>query len=153
MNVTNSPDFISKIFAKHYLTVLRIVSNTVNRSNKHNNNSNVLLVTRALSAKSRIFYTGYGCNTKKMSFFKVHTKNMDLSNFIIGTHCHMAQNLILYPDLLLTSFTQDKKLISVKIIFISKFLIKIKGVLFSFLFYIFQVPYDGLFIFTYFKLQ
>ena len=152
MNVTNSPDFISKIFAKHYLTVLRIVSNTVNRSNKHNNNSNVLLVTRALSIKSRIFYTGYGCNAKKMSFFKVHTKNMDLSNCIIGTHCHMAQNLILYPDRLLTSFTQDKKLISVKIIFISKFLIKIKGVHFSF-FYIFQVPYDGLFIFTYFKLQ
>ena len=139
--MTNSPDFISKIFAKHYLTALRIVSNTINRSNKHNNNSNVLLVTRALSIKSPIFNTGYGCNTKKMSFFKVHTKNMDLSNFI---------NLILYPDRLLTSFTQDKKLISVKIIFISKFLMKIKGVRF---FYIFQVIYDGLFIFTYFKLQ
>ena len=134
MNVTNSPDFISKIFAKHYLTVLRIVSNTVNRSNKHNNNYNVLLATLALSVKSRIFYTGYGCNTKKMSFFKVHTKNMDLSNFIIGTHCHMAQNLILYPDRLLTSFTKDKKLISVKIILISMFLIKMKGVHFSLFF-------------------
>ena len=152
MNVTNSPDFIFKIFAQHYLAVLRIVSNAINRSNKHNNNSNVLLVTRALSIKSRIFYTGYGCNTKKMSFCKVHTKNMDLSNFIIGTHCHMAQNLILYPGRLLTFFTQDKKLISVKIIFISKFLIKIKGEHFSF-FYIFQVPYDSLLIFTYFKLQ
>ena len=96
LNVTNSPDFISKIFAKYYLTVLRIVSNTVNRSNKHNNNYNVLLATLALSVKSRIFYTGYGCNTKKMSLFKVNTKNMDLSNFIIATHCHMAQNLILY---------------------------------------------------------
>ena len=119
MNVTNSPDFICKTFAKHYLTVLTIVNNTVNRSNKHNNNSNVLLVASALSVKSRIFYSGDGCNTNKLSFFNVNTKNMDLSNFIIGTHCHMAQNLILYllatwpsPNLFFTrqeiDFCKDK---------------------------------------------
>ena len=133
--MTNSPDFISKIFAKHYLTALRIVSNTINRSNKHNNNSNVLLVTRALTVKSQIFYAGYGCNTKKMSFFKEHINNMDLSNIVIGTHYHMMQNLILYLIATWPSpnvFFTRQKIISVKIIFISKFLMKIKGVRFSF---------------------
>ena len=92
MIATNSPDFISKIFAKNYLTALRLVSNTVNRSNK---NSNVLLVTSALNAKSRIFYNNYGCNTKKMPFCKVYTKNMDLSNFSIGVHSHIARDHVL----------------------------------------------------------
>ena len=36
-----------------------------------------------------------------MSFSKVRTKNMDLSKFIIGAYCEMAQDLNL--------FSQDKK--------------------------------------------
>ena len=133
MIATDSSDFICKIFAKHYLTTLRLVSNTINRSNKHSSNSNVLLVTIALNVKSRIFYNNHGCNTKKMPFSKICAKNLDLSNFIIGAHCHMTRNLILYliPDGLLTFFSQDKKKISVKIIFISRFLVKIKKVHFS----------------------
>ena len=73
------------MFAKYYLTALRIVSNTVNRNNKHNSNFNVLLGTSALNVKSRVFYNNYGCNIEKMSFYKVHIKNMDLSKLIIGT--------------------------------------------------------------------
>ena len=56
------------MFAKHYLTALSLVSNTVNRSNKHNSNSNVLLVTSALNVKSQIFYDNHECNTKKDAF-------------------------------------------------------------------------------------
>ena len=94
--ITNSPDFLSKIFAKHYLTVLRIASYTVNRNNKHSNTSNALLGTSVLNVKSWLFYNNYGCNTKKMFFPRGHTKNMDLSNFTIGAHCRMLPDLILY---------------------------------------------------------
>ena len=124
MVITNSPDFLSKIFAKHYLTALKIVSCTVNRNNKHNNTSNALLGTSALNVKFWHFYNNYGCNTKKMLFSKVHTKNMDLSNSTIGAHCHMVSDLILYfmatwpsPNI----FSQDKKNI-LKMVSLAKFL-------------------------------
>ena len=70
-----------------------------------------------------------GCNTKSC------IKNMDFSNIIISATCYMARDLILYfiaawpsPDL----FSRDKKWTSVKIVFISKFLVKTKEVNFSF---------------------
>ena len=127
------------MFAKQYLTALRIISNTVNGSNKHNNNSKVLQGTSALNVKSRTFYNNYGCNTKKMKYHgcntKVHTKNMDFSNIIISVTWYMARDLILYfitvwpsPDL----FSQDKKWTSAEIVFISKFLVKTTEVNFSF---------------------
>ena len=98
-----------------------------------------MLGTSALNVKSRTFYNNYGCNTKKMKCHrcntKVHTKNMDFSNIIISATCYLARDLILYfiaawpsPDL----FSQDKKWTSVKIVFISKFLVKTKEVNFSF---------------------
>ena len=98
-----------------------------------------MLGTSALNVKSRTFYNNYGCNTKKMKYHgcntKVHTKNMDFSNIIISATCYLARDLILYfiaawpsPDL----FSQDKKWTSVKIVFISKFLVKTKEVNFSF---------------------
>ena len=154
MIVTNYPDFLSKIFAKHFLTALTIVMNTLNRNNKHNNNSNVLLGTSALNVKSLVFYNNYGCNTEKIPFFKVHIKNMDLSDFTIGTQCHMARDLILYLIATWPStniFSQDKKKDLFKESLISEFLVKIKGVHFSF-FYLFQITCDGLFIFAYLNL-
>ena len=136
MVITNSPDFLSKIFAKHYLTALKIVSCTVNRNNKHNNTSNALLGTSALNVKFWHFYNNYGCNTKKMVFSKVHTKNMDLSNFTIGARSHMVPDLILYfmatwpsPNI----FSQDKKKISLKIFSLAKFLWRSKKYIFPFL--------------------
>ena len=70
-----------------------------------------------------------------MPFLQVHTKFIDLSNFIIRDHCHMAWNFILYliatwpsPNLFFTRQKMD----FCKIIFIRKFLMKIKGVHFSF---------------------
>ena len=70
-----------------------------------------------------------GCNTKSC------IKNMGFSKIIISATCYMARDLILYfiaawpsPDL----FSRDKKWTSVKIVFISKFLMKTKEVNFSF---------------------
>ena len=135
MVITNSPDFLSKIFAKHYLTALKIVSCTVNRNNKHNNTSNALLGTSALNVKFWLFYNNYGCNTKKMLFSKVHTKNMDLSNFTIGARCHIVPDHILCftatwpcPNI----FSQDKKKISLRIFSLAKFLRRWKKCTFPF---------------------
>ena len=137
MVITNSPDFLSKIFAKHYLTALKIVSCTVNRNNKHNNTSNALLGTSALNVKFWHFYNNYGCNTKKMVFSKVHTKNMDLSYFTIGAAaiwCQISFYILWRPDGLLTFFhrTKKKKKDFLKDSFISEVLVKIKDVLISF---------------------
>ena len=136
MVITNSPDFLLKMFAKHYLIAHRIVTYTVNRNNKHNNTSNALLGTSALKVKFWHFYNNYGCNTKKMVFSKVHTKNMDLSNFTIGARSHMVPDLILYfmatwpsPNI----FSQDKKKISLKIFSLAKFLWRSKKYIFPFL--------------------
>ena len=155
MGITNSPDFLSKVFAKHYLTALRIVSCIVNRNNKHNNTSNALLGTSVLNVKVWLFYNNYGCNTKKMLFSKVHTKNMDLSNFTIGARSHMVPDLILYfmatwpsPNI----FSQYKKNIYLKIVSLAKFLWRSKKYTFLF-FYLFQISCDGLFIFACLKLQ
>ena len=70
-----------------------------------------------------------------MPFLKVHTKNMDLSNFFISDRCHIAWNLILHliatwpsPNLFFTR----QKMNFCKITFISKFLMKIKRVHFYF---------------------
>ena len=88
------------MFAEQYLTALRIISNTVNGSNKHSSNPNVLLGTSALNVKSPTFYNNHGCNTKKIKYHgcntKVHTKNMDFSNIIISATCYMVRDLILY---------------------------------------------------------
>ena len=46
--MTNSPDFLSKVFAKHCLIALSIVSYTVNTNNKLNNTSSALLGTNVL---------------------------------------------------------------------------------------------------------
>ena len=125
MVITNSPDFLSKVFANHYLIALRIVSYTVNRNNKHNNTSNALLSTSVLNVKFWFLYNSYRCNTKKMIFSKVHTKNMDLPDFTIDAHRHMVPDLILYfmatrpsPNI----FSRDKKKISLKIVSLTKFL-------------------------------
>ena len=137
MVITNSPDFLSKIFAKHYLTVLIIVSYTVNRNNKHNNTSNALLGTSVLNVKVWLFYNNYGCNTKKMLFSKVHTKNMDLSNFTIGAAAiwwQISFYILWWPDGLLTFFHRTRKEKDfLKDSFISEVLVKIKEVLISFL--------------------
>ena len=155
MVITNSSDFLSKVFAKHYLTALRIVSYTVNRNSKHINTSNALLGTSVLNVKFWLFYNNYGCNTKKVLFSKVHTKNMALSNFTIGACCHMVPDLILYfmatgpsPNI----FSQDNKKYFFKDSFISEVLVKIKEVHFSF-FDLFQITCDGLFIFACLELQ
>ena len=70
-----------------------------------------------------------GCNTKSC------IKKMGFSKIIISATCYMTRDLILYfiavwpsPDL----FSRDKKWTSVKIVFISKFLMKTKEVNFSF---------------------
>ena len=157
MVITNSPDFLSKIFAKHYLTALKIVSCTVNRNNKHNNTSNALLGTSALKVKFWHFYSNYGCNTKKMVFSKVHTKNMDLSYFTIGAAaiwCQISFYILWRPDGLLTFFhkTKKKKRIFLKIVSLAKFLWRSKT--YSFLFFnLFQITCDGFFIFACLKLQ
>ena len=139
MVITNSPDFLSKVFANHYLIALRIVSYTVNRNNKHNNTSNALLSTSVLNVKFWFLYNSYGCNTKKMIFSKVHTKNMDLPDFTIDAHRHMVPDLILYfmatrpsPNI----FSRDKKKISLKIVSLTKFLWRSKKYTF-FLFFTF----------------
>ena len=139
MVITNSPDFLSKVFAKHYLIALRIVSYTVNRKNKHNNTFNALLSTSVLNVKFWLLYNSYGCNTKNMLFSKVHTKNMDLPNFTIGVRCHMVPDLSLYfmatwpsPNI----FSRDKKKISLKIVSLAKFLWRSKK--YTFLFFTFS---------------
>ena len=135
MVITNSPDFLLKMFAKHYLIAHRIVTYTVNRNNKHNNTSNALLGTSALNVKFWLFYNNYGCNTKKMLFSKVLTKHMDLSNFTVVARSHMVPDLILYfmatwpsPNI----FSQDKKKISLKIFSLAKFLWRSKKYTFPF---------------------
>ena len=135
MVITNSPDFLSKVFAKYYLTTVRIVSYNVNRNNKHNNTSTALLGTSVLNVKFWLFHNKYECNTKKMLFSKVHTKNMDLSNFTIGACCHMMPDLILnfmatWPSP--NNFSQDKKKISLKIVWLPEFLWRSKKYTFLF---------------------
>ena len=89
-----------------------------------------------------------------MPFSKVHTKNMDLSNFVIGSICYMARDLILYLIAtwpFLDLFSQDKKLISLKTVVISKILVKFKGVNFSFFIFsrLFMMTFSFLHIFNF----
>ena len=93
--VTNSPDFLFKIFAKHYVTALRIASNTVNKNNKHNNISNALLGTSALNVKSWLFYNNMDAISNGAFLQSPHQKYGPFLLYYC-CRCYMVPDPILY---------------------------------------------------------
>ena len=98
--VANSPDFLFKILAKHYLTAPRIASNTVNRNNKHNNASNALLGTIALNVKSWFFYNNMDAIPNDAFLQSLHQK---YGPFLLYYWCPLSygagSHFISYSDL------------------------------------------------------
>ena len=145
MIVINSPDFLSKIFAKYYLTALIVANNTVDRKKTKTT------TTKTLNIKSGVFYNNCGSNTKKMPFSNVHTKRWAIWTLLLVPTVILGETsylIVTWPSP--NIFLQDKKWISVKRVSISKFLVKIKGAHF---FNLFQITCDVLFMLAYFKLE